>query len=105
VLAGLLLSEHDDLRGVPGCCSIAGAREAAAGRLVDTVQETPIGQLAVENLPYEFRQAIEDLTQQGRVLAHPDPGRIHVDADDRFRKAHERAGYRFQAGPAEQELG
>jgi hypothetical protein len=105
VLAGLLLFEHDDLRSIPGWCSIVGTREAAAGRLVDAVQQTLIGQLAVENLPHEFRQAIEDLVQEGWVLSHPDPGCIHVDADDRFRKAHERAGYRFQAGPAEQELG
>ena len=90
---------------MPGWCHIAGAREAAAGRLVDAVQETLIGQLAVENLPQEFRQAIEDLRQEGRVLSHPDPGCIHVDPDDRFRQTHERAGYRFQAGPAKQELG
>ena len=40
-------------------------REIGAGRLADVVQDTLVGQLAVENVLYEGRQAIEDLGRGG----------------------------------------
>ena len=68
-------------------------------------EHPPVRHLAVKNVLDERGQAIEDLVQEGGILFHPDPRRVHVDADDRLEQAHERPGYGLQAGLAEKELG